>query len=216
YIKSILSTHTVLFLGYSYNDFDIKQIIKWTQNHSNIRPPMFLVVFKADPAQSKYLLSHGITTIVLDDKSAVDHFNNYYTSHLYNFLLLIKNKNISNVSPSNIIKQVHNRLSPLNTLEGILAEQVIKSLTNCGLIYTNTDGIPRAFLYFYNKEVTIDFNESLRSIYSQFVMVVKNNDEKENKTITNKLEPIFNILKKADISGIIIDEKKENAVVFSE
>ncbi|HDX9021743.1 TPA: SIR2 family protein [Klebsiella oxytoca] len=216
YIKSILSTHTVLFLGYSYNDFDIKQIIKWTQNHSNVRPPMFLVVFKADPAQSKYLLSHGITTIVLDDKSAVDHFNNYYTSQLYNFLLLIKNKNISNVSPNNIIKQVHNRLLPLNTLEGILAEQVIKSLTNCGLIYTNTDGKPRAFLYFYTKEVTIDFNESLRSIYSQFVMVVKNNDEKENKSITNKLEPIFNILKKADISGIIIDEKKENAVVFSE
>ncbi|MXG37444.1 hypothetical protein GRW62_36280, partial [Escherichia coli] len=153
-----------------------------------------------------------ITTIVLDDKSAVDHFNNYYTSQLYNFLLLIKNKNISNVSPNNIIKQVYNRLLPLNTLEGILAEQVIKSLTNCGLIYINTDGKPRAFLYFYNKEVTIDFNESLRSIYSQFVMVVKNNDEKESKSITNKLEPIFNILKKADISGIIIDEKKENAV----
>lgn len=217
YIKSILSTHTVLFLGYSYNDFDIKQIIKWTQNHSNIRPPMFLAVFKSDPAQSKYLLSHGITTILLDDKAAVDHFNNHHTSQLYNFLLSIKNRNISSVSPGNIIKQVYNRLLPLNTLEGILAEQVVKSLTNCGLSYINTDGKnPRAFLHFYNKEVTIDFNEGLRSIYLQFVKIVKDNDEKENKSIANKLEPIYDILKKADISGIVIDEKKENAVVFSE
>ncbi|MDK9422773.1 hypothetical protein HER17_04735 [Pectobacterium carotovorum] len=216
YIKSILSTHTVLFLGYSYNDFDIKQIIKWTQNHSNIRPPMFLAVFKADPAQSKYLLSHGITTLILDDKTAVDHFNNHYTSQLYNFLLLIKNRNISSVSPSNIIKQVHNRLLPLNTLEGILAEQVVKSLTNCGLVYTNMDGNPRAFLRFYSEEVTMDFNESLRSIYLQFVKIVKENDEKENKVITNKLESVYDILKKADISGIIVDEKKESAVVFSD
>lgn len=215
YIKSILSTHTVLFLGYSYNDFDIKQIIKWTQNHSNIRPPMFLAVFKADPAQSKYLLSHGITTLLLDDKTAVDYFNNHYTSQLHNFLLSIKNRNISSVSPNNIIKQVHNRLLPLNTLEGILAEQVIKSLTNCGLLYINMDGKPRAFLYFYNKEVTIDINEGLRSIYLQFVKIFKDNDEKENKSITNKLEPIFTILKKADISGIVVDEKKENAVIFN-
>ena len=216
YIKSILSTHTVLFLGYSYNDFDIKQIIKWTQNHSTIRPPMFLAVFRADPAQEKYLLSHGITTLLLDDKAAIDHFDNHYTSQLYNFLLSVKNRNISSVLPNNIIKQVHNRLLPLNTLEGILAEQVLKSLTNCGLVYIIEDDKPCAFLHFYNKEATIDFNESLRSVYLQFIQIVRDNDESENKIITNKLEPIYNILKKADISGIIIDEKRESAVVFSQ
>ena len=214
YLKSILSTHTVLFLGYSYNDFDIKQIIKWTQNHSNIRPPMFLVVFKADPAQSKYLLSHGITTLVLDDKPVVEQFKNHYTNRLYDFLLSIKNKNISAVSSDNILKQVYNRLSPLNSLEGILAEQVVKSLTNCGLLYNNMNDRPSAFLYFYSSEITLESNESLRSIYSQFVKIVKDNDEVQNKVVTYKLEPIFSILRKADISGIIIDEEKKNAVVF--
>lgn len=214
YIKSILSTHTVLFLGYSYNDFDIKQIIKWTQNHSSIRPPMFLVVFKADPAQSKYLSSHGITTLVLDDIPEVSQFNNCYTSRLYDFLLSIKNKNISSVSSDNIIKQVHDRLIPLNSLEGILAEQVVKSLTNCALLYNNMNDRPSAFLYFYNDELALDSNDGLRNIYSQFVKIVKDNDEEEDEGVTNKLEPIFSILKKADISGIIIDEKKQNAVVF--
>jgi len=31
YIKSILSTHTVLFSGCSYNDINYKQIMKWLQ-----------------------------------------------------------------------------------------------------------------------------------------------------------------------------------------
>lgn len=50
YIKSVLSTHTVIFIGYSYNDIDIKQVIKWAQNHSAVRPPMYLVVYEDDYA----------------------------------------------------------------------------------------------------------------------------------------------------------------------
>ena len=34
YIKSIFSTHTVLFLGYSYNDINLKHILKWIQSYS--------------------------------------------------------------------------------------------------------------------------------------------------------------------------------------
>ncbi|QRG79212.1 SIR2 family protein [Citrobacter sp. R56] len=216
YIKSILSTHTILFLGYSYNDFDIKQIIKWTQNHSNIRPPMFLAVSKDDQAQRKYLASHGITTILLDNAPLPNLFENKQSNQLYSFLLSIKNKNITNTSTSNVINQINNRLSHLNYLDGILAEQIVRSLTNCGLFYSNTNDKPHAFLYFYTNEVSSDINKSLRSIYSQFVKIVKENDENKNISITTKLEGIFKILNKADISGIIIDEKKKNAVLFSD
>ncbi len=69
YIKSILSTHTILFLllGYSYNDINFKHIIKWLQNYSEVQPPRYLTVFKENPTQNKYLENHGISIFLLDE-----------------------------------------------------------------------------------------------------------------------------------------------------
>ena len=91
YIKSILSTHTVLFLGYSYNDINFKQIMKWLQKYSKVQPPRYLTVFNANSTQNKYLENHGINIFLLDKsnkemKSQKDYFEN--TKY---FLDLIKN-----------------------------------------------------------------------------------------------------------------------------
>ncbi|HCV04661.1 MAG TPA: hypothetical protein DG048_18650 [Pseudoalteromonas sp.] len=69
YVKSIFSTHTILFLGYSYNDINLKYIMKWMQSHSSSAPPMYLVSFKQDKPQESYLRNHGLTTLVLDSES---------------------------------------------------------------------------------------------------------------------------------------------------
>ena len=60
YVKSILSTHTVVFIGYSYNDTNLKQIVKWIQNYSNVKPPMYLVTYQRNDNQIKYLENHRI------------------------------------------------------------------------------------------------------------------------------------------------------------
>ena len=68
YIKSILSTNTILFLGYSYNDINLKQITKWVQSKSESMPRMFLTVFNENKNQSKYLENFGISSIILSEE----------------------------------------------------------------------------------------------------------------------------------------------------
>jgi len=79
YIKSILSTHTVLFLGYSYNDVNLKQITKWLQNRSKFNPPKYLISDKQDLLQKKYLENHSINTLTLTDEN--EKFSNLNDSY---------------------------------------------------------------------------------------------------------------------------------------
>lgn len=213
YIKSIISTHTIMFIGYSYNDFDIKQIIKWAQNHSSVRPPMYLVVFDEDFAQRKYLASHGITTILAKEIDC-DYFNDDRSNKLYSLLHAIKERNISNETGPAIISKIYSRLENLNYLESILAEHVLKCLGDCGLVYSSHEERATAFLTFYDTEVSIKSNDSNRKLYGEFVNILSENDI--SKKYDDMLTPLFKILHKADISGIVIDKRKNVAVLTSE
>lgn len=215
YVKSILSTHTVLFLGYSYNDIDLKQIIKWTQNHSSVRPPMYLVVFNDIPSQRKYLESHGITTIIINDEKYKPFNKDTYSNKLFTFLRSLNSFELShNLNDIEIIDAVYSKVKSLQSLNAILADQVKRCFTNCGLLYIEDSG-PKALLHFYNKEVTSsDNNFELREFYKTFLNIL-NSEEKVEK-YRPQLQKLFIILKKASIYGIIIDEKREHALLTSE
>ena len=206
YIKSILSTHTVLFLGYSYNDINLKQIMKWLQNYSKVQPPRYLTVFNENSTQNKYLENHGINIFLLDEpnkeiKSQKDYFEN--TKY---FLDLIKNDEKLNLlkTDNDIIDFVLNKLKILTELNGILLEQIQNSLTNCGFLYDNN----KIILEFYGKILTYDINKEKRNIYKEFVNILKEQDDK--KLTNNSLNSIFEILKKANIQGVIITEDDLN------
>ena len=62
-LKHILSTTTVLFLGYSYSDTDLKQIVKWIEKNSKVSPPRFLVLKDSSFSQNSYFKNHGIRII---------------------------------------------------------------------------------------------------------------------------------------------------------
>lgn len=215
YVKSIISTHTVLFLGYSYNDIDLKQIIKWTQNHSSVRPPMYLVVFKDIPAQRKYLESHGIITIILADEKIKPFNNDSYSNKLYTFLYNLNSLELcTNLSDIEIINLVYSRVKSLQSLNAILAEQITRCFTNCGLMYIDDNG-PKALLRFYDTEVTSsDNNIELRGFYKKFVSLL-NDDEKVEK-YKSHLQKLFFIFKKASIYGVILNDKRDRALLTTE
>ncbi|WP_240346832.1 SIR2 family NAD-dependent protein deacylase [Pectobacterium brasiliense] len=215
YVKSIISTHTVLFLGYSYNDIDLKQIIKWTQNHSSVRPPMYLVVFKDIPAQRKYLESHGITTIILADEKHKPFNNDSYSNKLYTFLHNLNSLELcTNLSDIEIINVIYSKVKSLQSLNAILADQITRCFTNCGLIYIEDNG-PKALLRFYDTEVTSsDNNIELRGFYKKFVGIL-NEDEKVEK-YKSHLQKLFFILKKASIYGILLNDKNDKALLTTE
>lgn len=215
YVKSVISTHTVLFLGYSYNDIDLKQIIKWTQNHSSVRPPMYLVVFEDIPAQRKYLESHGITTLILTDEKIKPFNNDSYSNKLYTFLHSLNSLELcTDLDDIEIIDAIYSRVKSLQSLNAILAEQVTRCFTNCGLMYIDDNG-PKALLRFYDTEVTSnDNNIELRGFYKKFLNIL--NDDEKVKNYKPHLQKLFFILKKASIYGIILNDKRDKALLTTE
>lgn len=207
YVKSILSTHTVLFLGYSYSDMDLKQIVKWIQNHSSVRPPMYLIACENNPNQIKYLENHGITTIVIEDiNDKIDKENGVddYYKKMFTFLLTIKNQDEINIieNQDETIDYVLNKLEKLNELDGILIEQIQNVLTNCRYLF---DADSKPILEFHNELLTYDYNKITRNVYLEFVNILNDIDKGEKPT--PKIIKIFDILAKAGIKGIVTSKE---------
>ncbi|HDH1416892.1 TPA: SIR2 family protein [Klebsiella quasipneumoniae subsp. similipneumoniae] len=217
FIKSILSTHVILYVGYSYNDINIKHILKWSQQYTSIRPPMFLAVFKEDEAQRKYLENHGITTLYLSECECND-FDNEYSNKLLTFLNRIKYEEVFKVSGDgeelndlSCLSFIYERISLLDDMERCFPDQILKALSNCGLLYTQDAS---AFLRFYSEELTYDYNPKLRKVYSRFKVILNDSQliSKHKKILTN----IFSIINKCGLSGVILDDNLTVAFLVSE
>ncbi|MFP2264414.1 SIR2 family protein [Citrobacter braakii] len=90
YIKGIFSTSTIVFLGYSYSDYDLKQIVSWVSNISKATPKKYLLQKSFDDAQADYLKNHGISLLTPIN------YNNSYQEVYFNFfndLKTVRNQN---------------------------------------------------------------------------------------------------------------------------
>lgn len=214
YIKSIISTHTILFLGYSYNDIDLKHIVKWIQNYSKVRHPMYLATTKKNKSQEKYLENFGITSLILNEGTKDNLEVAEYSKLHLDLLLRIKTFDENSIisSDEETIDFVYNKLILLNDLNSILIQQLQNSLSNCSFIY---DDYSNPILKFEFKFLTGDINKSIRSIYRKFVDILVRIDEK-NYQITEKIVKIFQILARANIKGIVLsdDELKNNGYSY--
>jgi hypothetical protein len=213
YIKGVLSTHTVLFLGYSYNDMDIKHIIKWIQYRSDCRPPMFLIEFSDNLSQKRYLENFGITTLVLDDKS--DTLPDFYTDLMHEFLGILNAKDIlyDLSTDEDIIQYIYDKIIIFSDLQYILFSQ-IKSI----LIYTNVifrNNVP--YLEFLINYHLKDKYKNILNIYRKFIDAIKKMkiDNSFDLIINNdKLKTIFEILNRAGIKGILLNTDKNGSDEF--
>jgi hypothetical protein len=210
YIKSILSTHTILFLGYSYSDIDLKQIIMWLKNFSKVQPPKYLTVINDDPNQTKYLENHGIYNINLNELNKGNELkiNNKnepsFKDKYENILNLIKNEDKFNLIKENNdpIEFVYNKLKIYEHFNYVLQDHIKETLTNCGFIYEDE----KTILKFYNHELSNDINKEVIDIYQNFLKEI--NNKFENNEINDTINKIFEILKKANIDGILINKNK--------
>jgi len=207
YVKSILSTNAILFLGYSYGDINLKQITKWIQNNSKVMPPMFLVVFKENKNQSKYLENFGIQTIVIQTENVTFGLDSN-SNKLATFLTYLNSEenyiDIQKSSDYEIIDFVYNKLKPLDNLNAILLEQIQSTLSNCGFIYEPTKNGNLILLEFYKDALTYDINNNIRGIHTRFREIIQKEDL--SKDIIRNIEKIFLILNKANIDGIILSD----------
>lgn len=201
YIKSIMSTHVVLFLGYSFNDIDLKQIETWIQNKSRVTPPIYMTKFSIDikEIENKYLDKFRINILSLPTNEASEDSKKAALNIFLDNLLGIENNEII----ENPEEYIYSRLSTLDKYPVILRRQIQEHLTNCGFEF---DGYSRAILIFYKNILTTDFNKYVRDLYAKFVGSLPKSGEQYSKI----LRKILSILKKADIHGIIINKKDDS------
>ncbi|WP_298050441.1 SIR2 family protein [uncultured Paenalcaligenes sp.] len=221
YIKSIFSTHTVLFLGYSYNDTNLKYLMKWVQNHSNSAPPMYLVSFDSNRSQENYLKSHGITTLVLDgSRYSVKNIKNLRgkSALMQSFLKsIIHNENTVDVnSEQEVISFFYDCIKHLKPQNAISHHQLRRAITNCGFHY-DCDGLSILELYGVNGVQTTDSSSLTRLIHDEFIKILVriDNFSYEEKEIfyqkNSKFKDIFYVLSLARVKGVVLPRAKDDS-----
>jgi len=199
YVKSILSTNIVIFLGYSYSDINLKYITKWIQSSSAIRPAAYMIVFNEDKVQEKYFKNHGISVLNIDaEYPAKDK-----ATQIELFLTDIhkrSNYSVNISSEIDLIDQMYLILKELNQLEIILMDQFKKILKSREIVFRITyDNSGRAILHL-NK-----YYDLINSIFSNFRGIISREVRHEE---IRKINKIITILHKVGICGIAISEDK--------
>lgn len=193
FIKSILSTHVVLLLGYSFSDWDLKQIISWIRHNSKERPPIYMVEQNGySNVNAKYYDNLGIHILPI-----YKNFDEYEK----NVLELIKKINGSKIcfSEDEPEKYIYSVLAKFERYPLILHNMIAKALTNSSIVYDSNN---RAILELNIKIETKDKNYEIRNIYKKFC----ENVDTYVQTNNEYYKKIIEILKKADIHGFSTDK----------
>ena len=220
YIKGIFSTCTIVFLGYSYSDYNLKQIVSWITRISKATPKKYLLQGEFDVAQNKYLENHGISLLTPFTKDLS--YEPLYKSFFEDLNTVIKpekiilslvnsiktksnatEKNKINICSNNkVVKYFNDKISPLSQYQILLPELVSNKLTNCALRYDGLDIILNIFDNDQNNYLTYDFNKDIREINLHYIEYVLNADDHYSQNF-------LSILNKAFITKIKIDDKLE-------
>ena len=116
FIRSLLTDHTILFLGYSLNDYNVKLIISWInyiriQNKALDKATKFAYIVldekRIPKTQVKYFESNNIGVINLNKMPLVEDIpsdlSNDIGKRLYSFLRVIENPSFEKIFDANIL-----------------------------------------------------------------------------------------------------------------
>lgn len=174
FLRHILSSTTVLFLGYSYGDNNVKQITKWIEKQSKISPPRFMLKPEENKREIKYLDNHHIRVICPNTNNKLD-FESLYESFFQSILLenISSGKNIDLNDDALVIDYFYNQLKGLAELNALLPEQIQSLFTNCTIEYHNG-----CFGLWFHKAggdgvLTRDYDKSIRELYGKFFEILE-------------------------------------------
>lgn len=187
FLKSIFSTQTVLLLGYSFNDTDLKQIITWVDSRSQVRPPIYMAIRDEDISHSeeRYLGEYGITLL---------RFKTY--DEIYSGFL--KEKFNQHVFPETLEEFVR-FLRPLTELNTINRQMICTLLRECMITYEGGRAILTIFNRIVSQNKDVSVRDKLLGLYEEIKTTVEKTPE---NILIAELDGIFS---KAQIWGIATD-----------
>lgn len=145
--KSIFSTNTVVFIGYSLNDYNIKLILNWTKTllKDNFRQPIFLYTGN-DPLTDEDIIYHkskGLAVIEWNKLIASsDNYLGRYQS-IFDALKNLSKRSLEGKSESEAFDILFHLLQPLNRLNALRIGDVAKQLFLYDIIISD-DGVIQA------------------------------------------------------------------------
>lgn len=126
FLRHILSSTTVLFLGYSYGDNNIKQISKWIEKQSKVSPPRLMLKLEENKSEMKYLHNHHIRVIYSIPKNNEKlNFKSLYEE----FFQSVHIENLNFNDDSLVVDYFYNKIKHLDELNVLLPEYIINSLS---------------------------------------------------------------------------------------
>lgn len=198
YIKSLLLTHTILFIGYSYNDINIKQIMYWIRSRSKVVFPAYIALIDIDPNIKSYMQNNNLIPIKIDKDS------NEGGLTLDELLDCIKPSNITKVELQNndALLYIANRLRPLNSFAALMFNHIENRLTNCAITSNiANDGNIYSILSFdsVNGLASLYYNKKVRSAYEKLLEKMRSGDVNNNE-----MSVVYEVLSKAGVDGIFV------------
>ena len=222
YIKSILSTNTILFIGYSYSDINLKHIMKWVQKHSDYCPPMYLATSKHNYAQNQYLNSHRIKSLILPEElnqlsERFDGLIEKRSKQLAFFLEDLKLERLRAQRELTLLDSaefIFGKLSHLQTANSVLLEQIRAALSNCGFTYL--EGYPVLKLFRVDGVLTTNYDKNTRVIFEKFIELLTKykSGEKVCKKTKQVIDKIMKVLAKSHIGGITLHTESDGSGTY--
>lgn len=163
FLRHILSSTTVLFLGYSYGDNNIKQISKWIEKQSKVSPPRLMLKLEENRSEMKYLHNHHIRVIHPNPNNNEKlNFKSLYEK----FFQSVHIENVNFNDDNSVIDYLYNNLRGLAELNALFPEQIQSLFTNCTIeYYGDYFGL---WFHMPNGVMTRDYDKPTRELYNRF------------------------------------------------
>lgn len=209
YIKSLLGTKVVLFVGYSLNDPDVKQIITWVKDtlKEDFKPAYLILTCKEkNDIEKEYFKNLGINII--------------YGSELVNGCNKNQNKQqlvevldyILSSNPEKLLDTVYNKLRPLTDLNYVYSKYIKNALYDTGIYF---EGNTIKLYVNHENEEKENFKQLLWDCLNNKKVILNNEiDNKFNGSDYKKLELIKSVLCKSHFTKVClaIDDKTQEEV----
>ncbi|WP_440858638.1 SIR2 family protein [Staphylococcus shinii] len=197
YIKSLITTSTVLFIGYSVNDSNFNLIFQWVKNilNSHFQPAYLIESNKQySRMEHEYYKNRGINILYYNE---IDEIKKHGMFDLDNdrgnklFDLLSYFNSVNNMKNYSDLEVVYEKIRCFERLNFIMPEQIYKSIKTLGLNSLTNNEVDGKTLNILNGD------NFLYRVFSKY------NEVKDKEVFKN----VLLIFKKANITRVAIDGK---------
>ena len=122
-VKSIFSTNTVVLIGYSLNDYNIKLILNWTKNllKDRFQEPIFLYTDNDPLTDTEIIYQQSKGLSVIEWNKIIGTADNYLDRYQSLFSAIKKQSKLSleGKSEDEAFESLYSRVSPLDRLSAL-------------------------------------------------------------------------------------------------